>query len=202
MQRKLILASASPRRRQFLKDLGISFDVLVSGAPERHEPGETPEAYVARNAREKAVAAANLCSPLDRHAVILGADTIVVSPEGAILEKPADADDAARMLRLLSGRRHRVLSSFALVDAANRSCLHSHVVVTQVSFRRLEETEIRGYVASGEPLDKAGAYGIQGRAAAFVDGVEGSYTSVVGLPLCEVIAALKEHMGLKLFAAG
>lgn len=125
----------------------------------------------------------------------------MVSPEGHILEKPRDAEDASRMLRMLSARKHKVMSAFSLVDASSLRVLHSQVVHTTVSFRRLEEAEIRAYIATGEPLDKAGAYGIQGRAAVFVDSVEGSYTNVVGLPLCEVVDALKIHAGLKLFSA-
>jgi septum formation protein len=200
-EKKVILASASPRRRQFFTDLGISFSILVSGFEEKHLPGERPEEYVERNACQKGIAATQLCSPVEREGVVVGADTIVVSPEGHILEKPRDAEDACRMLRMLSARKHRVLSGFALIDALTLRVLHSQVVTTQVSFRRLEEAEIRAYVATGEPLDKAGAYGIQGRAAVFVDSVEGSYTNVVGLPLCEVVDALKAHAGLRLFSA-
>jgi septum formation protein len=198
-EKKVILASASPRRRQFFTDLGISFGILVSGLDEKHIPGEQPHDYVARNATQKALAATQLCSPMEREGVVVGADTIVVSPEGYILEKPIDVDDACRMLRMLSARKHTVMSAFALVDASTLRVLHSQVVHTAVSFRRLEEAEIRAYVATGEPLDKAGAYGIQGKAAVFVDSVEGSYTNVVGLPLCELVDALKTHVGLKLF---
>ncbi len=199
-EKKVILASASPRRRQFFTDLGISFSILVSGFEEKHIPGERPEEYVERNARQKAVSACQLCSSVEREGVVVGADTIVVSPEGHILEKPRDVEDAYRMLRLLSGRKHRVLSGFAIIDASSTRVLHSAVVQTAVSFRRIEEAEIRAYVATGEPLDKAGGYGIQGRAAVFVDTVEGSYTNVVGLPLCEIVDALKVHAGLRLFS--
>jgi septum formation protein len=197
--RKLILASASPRRRQFLADLQINHEVMVSGFEERHIAGETPEQYVLRNSTEKARASIAMISPLDRTAVILGADTVVVSPENHILEKPVDRDDAARMLRMLSGRPHRVVSGFALVDAASGVCLHAEAVETRVHFRPLGEEEIAGYIASGEPFDKAGGYGVQGKAAVFVERVEGSYTNVVGMPLCEVVEALKRICGVRPF---
>ncbi len=199
-QKRVILASASPRRRQFFSDLGVPFSILVSGIDERHILGEAPEAYVERNARGKAMAAIELCSPMERDGVVVGADTIVVSPERHILEKPIDVEDACRMLRMLSGRKHLVLSAFALVDVASRQCVHSKVVETIVSFRVLADAEIRAYVATGEPMDKAGGYGIQGKASVFVDAIQGSYTNVVGLPLCELVEALKTHAGLRLFS--
>jgi septum formation protein len=197
--RKLILASASPRRRQFLADLQINHDVMVSGFDERHIAGESPEEYVLRNSTEKARASIPMISPLDRTSVILGADTVVVSPENHILEKPVDRDDAARMLRMLSGKPHRVVSGFALIDAASGHCLHAQSVETRVHFRALGEDEIAAYIASGEPFDKAGGYGVQGKAAVFVERVEGSYTNVVGMPLCEVVEALKRICGIRPF---
>jgi septum formation protein len=180
---RLILASASPRRADLLRDAGYVFEVEPADVDESELAGEPPAAYVVRVAAMKARAIAA------RHPdqLILAADTTVVV-DGAILAKPADDADAARMLGLLSGRTHEVLTGVVLVWAGRES---SAVVGTRVRFRPLTSAEIDWYVASGEPHDKAGAYGVQGLAARFVESVDGSYSNVVGLPVGEVRALLE-----------
>ena len=179
---ELVLASASPRRREILAAAGIAFRVAVADIEERRATGEAPEAYARRLAREKAEAVARR-----EPGVILAADTIVVLGD-LILEKPLDAADAERMLTLLAGRTHEVITGFAIrhpggeIDDAER---------TRVRFSPLSPAEIRDYVATGEPLDKAGAYAIQGRASKYIEGVEGCYFNVVGLPVARVYGHLR-----------
>jgi len=182
----LVLASASPRRKQLLEMLGIPVIVRPSHIPEVHDPSEDPAAYVERLARGKAEAvAAELGDPA---AMVLGADT-TVALEHHLLEKPADADDAVRMLRTLQGRTHEVLTAVALV-AGGRT---RHAVdVTRVTFRAADDDYLRAYVATGEPMDKAGAYGIQGYGAALVERVEGDFFGVMGLPLRLVLRLMEE----------
>jgi septum formation protein len=176
----LILASASPRRRELLRRAGIPFRVRRVEVDESTRPGESPRRHVLRLAREKAAAARR---PGEE---VLAADTVVVI-DNRILGKPRDARDAARMLRMLSGRVHRVLTGVCLLTpAASRS----EVVETRVWFRRLTRAEIAAYVASGEPFDKAGAYAIQGLASKFVKRIDGCYCNVVGLPVSRVYAML------------
>ncbi len=175
--RPLILASASPRRARLLSELGVPFEVFPSNIPELVESGEDARTHAQRLAREKAQAVAAVCS---EHYVI-GSDTIVVL-DGAILGKPADASDARRMLGRLSGREHEVLTAVALVGP-NAELLEECCERSTVRFRRLKAGEIGRYVESGEPLDKAGSYAIQGGAADFVTRLQGSYANVVGLPL-------------------
>lgn len=181
MQQPLILASASPRRRELLAGLGLAFDVQPSGLEEIPWPGEKPASYALRNASDKARAVKATLDPASP-ALIISADTIVVLGE-TILEKPADAADAERMLRALSGRTHCVITGLIVLDAGRERGL---AVRTEVAFRDLGEAEIAAYVATGEPMDKAGAYAIQGGAAGFVQETRGSYTNVVGLPVDEV----------------
>jgi septum formation protein len=175
---RLVLASASPRRADLLRAAGYDFDVRPADVDERVRAGEGPEPYARRLAEAKALR-------LGRHPAlpVLAADTVVVV-DGEVLGKPADPDDAARMLRRLSGRVHEVLTAVALIPAG-RGPVPVEVAVerTRVEFRQLVEAEIAGYVATGEPMDKAGAYAVQGRAAGFVRRLEGSYSNVVGLPL-------------------
>ena len=190
----LILASASPRRRQLLEQVGYRFEVRPAHIPEDPQAGEDPIAYVTRLARQKAEAVYRELSitdeiaektrpdgrPLDEQSlVVLGADT-TVTIDDTILAKPEDAADAARMLRLLSGRTHRVITGVALVSAARAEVAAE---VTSVQFLRLSEADIAAYVATGEPMDKAGAYGIQGCAARWIPRIEGCYFNVMGLPL-------------------
>jgi len=186
MTRHLFLASQSPRRRELLHQIGCSFDVVDVDVPERREAGESPLDYVARVAREKAGAGLMQVAAVPG-AVVLGADTEVVL-DGDVFGKPADATDAAAMLRRLSGRRHEVISAVWCVSAGREE----HAVnVTMVEFESLSEADIAAYVASGEAFGKAGAYAIQGRAAAFVRRLDGSHSSVMGLPLFETSQLLR-----------
>lgn len=186
---KLILASASPRRRELLAQLGVQFDVEVSNIPETIIAGEEPQAYVQRIAREKS---ASIYGSLDMEAqqqrVVLGGDTCVVLGED-IMGKPGDRFDALAMLARLSGREHSVYSAVAVVSAQGENTRLSE---TRVQFRTLTLQECEAYWDTGEPTDKAGAYGIQGLAAAFVESIAGSYSGVVGLPLAETYQLLKE----------
>jgi len=173
---KLILASASPRRQELLREAGINFEVHPAHIAETRNAGERALDYAQRLAQEKALKVAKRF-PAD---FVLGADTIVVVDE-QVLEKPASEDEAARMLRALSGRTHQVITAVSLAGPAayqdTRAC------TTQVHFRPLEEQEIQEYIAGREPMDKAGAYAIQGGAARWVIRLEGDYSNVVGLPL-------------------
>jgi len=186
---KWILASSSPRRRELLRQAGLEFEVRPSAVEETPRPRETPEEFACRAAREKALEVAVSASP---NSVVLGADTVVVVG-GEILGKPADAEDAARMLRRLSGATHRVITGVCLVRAPDRVEALEHET-TFVTFRKLDEEEIRSYISSGEPFDKAGAYGIQGLASKFVTRIEGCYFNVVGLPVARVYEILKPFL--------
>lgn len=182
-----VLASASPRRQELLTAAGYTFTVVTADVDETPVPGETPDTYVARLAEAKARAV--LARRPD--ALVLGADTTVVV-DGDILAKPADAADAARMISRLQGRAHEVLTGVALVSA---TWARVAVAATSVWFAPMDAADIEAYVASGEPMDKAGAYGIQGRAARYVTRIEGSYSNVVGLPVALVHALLAEYQG-------
>lgn len=185
---ELVLASASPRRRELLQRVGLNFAVVPSTAPEDEIPGEPPEQHVIRLSEAKAREVAGRAAQPGRY--FIGSDTIVLRDD-AILGKPADAGQAAAMLRALSGRRHRVLSGFAVVDRASGKC-YSGAVSTKVLFKQLTEAEISGYIATGEPFDKAGGYAIQGIGTFMVRSIEGSYSNVVGLPLAELLDLLAE----------
>jgi septum formation protein len=181
----LVLASASPRRRELLTQAGFTFDVHPAHIPEDPRPGEDPIVYVTRLAREKARTVFGELK--DPAATVLGADT-TVTLDNHILGKPEDAADAARMLRLLSGRTHRVITGVAVVTTDSAEVAAE---VTGVRFLELSDEEIAAYVATGEPMDKAGAYAIQGRAARWIPRVEGCYFNVVGLPLSLVSTMLE-----------
>jgi septum formation protein len=183
---KLILASGSPRRRELLTRAQIDFEVVQSGLEEIREVHEGARDYALRMARDKALAV----SRNHPARLVLAADT-VVECEGAILEKPIDAPDATRMLTALSGRTHTVVTAFSI--ASNGELIAHHAVISRVTFRTLSPEEIASYIATGEPFDKAGAYGIQGIGGGFISQVEGSRDNVMGLPSDEVIAALREH---------
>ncbi len=186
----LVLASASPRRRELLAQVGFKFDVKPAHIPEDPRAGEDPIAYVTRLAREKAeVVYAELSSePTGEDGlVVLGADT-TVTLDNHILGKPEDAQDAARMLRMLSGRSHHVITGLAVVTSRGAEVAAE---VTAVRFLTLTDGEIDAYVASGEPMDKAGGYAIQGLAARWIPRVEGCYFNVVGLPLSLVCTLLE-----------
>lgn len=183
---RLILASASPRRRELLTRAGIRFETLPSALEEVRLAGESGAAYALRMARDKAAAV----SRDRRDALVLAADTIV-EIDGTVLEKPADPSDAHRMLRMLAGRTHTVVTAFAL--ARGGEIVESQPVTSRVTFRELDDREIDAYIETGEPFDKAGAYGIQGIAAGFIAHVEGSRDNVMGLPTDEVVAAVRRH---------
>ncbi len=192
----LVLASASPRRRELLTQVGYRFEVHPAHIPENALPGEDPIVYVARLAREKAEAVyreLTTASPEpEKTLVVLGADT-TVALDSTILGKPEDAADAARMLRLLSGRTHRVITGVAVVTAKGAE---GAAEATAVRFLTLSDAEIADYVVTGEPMDKAGAYAIQGRAARWIPRIEGCYFNVMGLPLALVCALLEPQKGL------
>jgi septum formation protein len=182
---RLLLASASPRRAELLRAAGYVFDVQPADADESVRPGEAAAVYVRRVAEAKARAV--LPEAGDR--VVLAADTTVVI-DGRILAKPEDRDDAARMLRALADRQHEVLTGVTVARDAHR--LLTRVETTVVEFAALSEREIEWYVASGEPVDKAGGYAVQGLASRFVTRIDGSYSNVVGLPVALVYAMLNE----------
>lgn len=184
--RPIILASASPRRRELLAQAGFNFEVIPAHVNEDVLPGEDPKTYVVRLARDKAEAVyGQLRVP---EAIVIGADT-TVTIDGHILAKPEDARDAARMLRKLSGRTHQVITAVAIASALGTD---ASAEVTSVEFLRLSDEEITAYVATGEPMDKAGAYGIQGYAARWIPRIEGCYFNVVGLPIARVASMLKD----------
>lgn len=184
----LILGSASPRRHELLARAGVAFEARPADVDERPRVGEAPRALVARLARAKALAVARRLGRAPPR-LVLGADTIVVL-DGAVLGKPADADDAARLLGRLVGRVHRVLTGVALVESEQLEAWEA-LVESRVWMRPAGADEIRRYVATGEPLDKAGAYAVQGEGRRFVDRIEGSETNVIGLPLDETLALLR-----------
>jgi septum formation protein len=195
---ELILASGSPRRRELLAQAGYAFRAQAADIVEDVRAGEDPIGYVTRLARQKAEAVyAAVSTEAGRNAgpnaeaadglVVLGADTSVIV-DGLILGKPSDEEDAARILRMLSGRTHRVVTGVCVVTARG---VQTAAEVTAVKFLTLSEEEIRGYIATGEPMDKAGAYGIQGRAARWIPRIEGCYFNVMGLPLALVCTLLE-----------
>jgi septum formation protein len=204
MEKSLILASSSPRRQELLREIGIPFQVHAANINEDQIPGERPIDYALRLAREKAQAVAAQYP----QSYVLGADTIVVI-DGDVLGKPKDHADAARMLRLLSGRAHEVTTAVSLITTstfsprtvpsgtvaqftvAQGTLAETRASTTKVYFREIAEAEIQQYVAGGEPMDKAGAYAIQGGASRWTDRIEGEFSNVVGLPLSLVTEMLK-----------
>lgn len=182
----IILASKSPRRQELLKLLGLEFTVHTADIDEHMDPSLPPEQEVARVSAEKARAVAKDCAEAD---IIISADTIVVI-DGQILGKPKSEADAIRMLNLLSGRRHEVMTGLTVLSGGQSQ---TRVVRTGIEFRRLTDREIDAYVATGEPMDKAGAYGIQGRASIFVSHLDGDYFCVMGLPVCTLTQMLRER---------
>lgn len=183
---KFILASASPRRRELLASIGVEFDVLPSEVPEVHRDGEAPEEYVARLSRDKAAALAS------RHPErwVIAADTTVLLGE-QLLEKPVDAADAARMLATIAGRTHTVYTGVTL-EHAGSGYRDTRVAESEVRMLPLSGPEIEWYVRTGEPMDKAGAYAVQGIGAMFIESVHGSYTNVVGLPLATLFQMMRK----------
>jgi septum formation protein len=194
---RIYLASRSPRRRELLAQVGVRFDLLLFRVPPREDaevnedwqPGEIPEAYVQRVARAKAEFGADLIA---RRAIVarpvLAADT-TLDLDGEIIGKPRDEADAIAILTRLSGRSHRVLTAIAMAQGER---IEHRLSVSTVRFRPVGADEIKRYVQSGEPMDKAGAYGIQGRAALFIEEIHGSHSGIVGLPLCETALLLRD----------
>lgn len=189
---RIILASQSPRRRQLLEQIGVrNFDILVPEADESYDSALPPEEIVASICRKKAEAAAKLAP--DPEALIIAADTMVFL-DSLRLGKPRGEEEAFRMLSALSGRTHQVCTGLSLCCGGR---LETRVEATDVTFRPMEEGEIRAYIRTGDPMDKAGAYGVQGQAALFVTGIRGDYFNVMGLPLCLLGRMLKEfHIDL------
>ena len=187
MLNKIILASASPRRSELLTQLGIKHDIVAADIDETVRPGEAPELFVERMAREKAEAILARRAPGDRRPV-LGSDT-ALEVDGEVLGKPRDRAHFLEMFARLSGREHRVLSAVAVTDGGREG---ARLSVSHVTFRAVSEAEMERYWATGEPADKAGGYAIQGLAAQFVTGLNGSYSGVMGLPLFETAQLLNE----------
>ena len=189
-ERPLLLGSASPRRRDLLALLEVPLVVRAASVDETQRPGEEPHRYLERISQAKLDAIR--ASALPPSAGVLVADTIVFAPDGAILGKPAGEADARDMIVRLAGATHEVRTRFLLGGVqAGAAPEHAQTVVTRVTFRAASPDEVDAYVASGEGNDKAGAYAAQGRAAAFIERIDGSYTNVVGLPLCEVVVAMQ-----------
>jgi len=181
---RVVLASASPRRRDLLNLIGIAHEVRPANIDETMRPRESPRRYAERLAREKASATATR----DPDLITIGADTVVVI-DRKVLGKPADTADAARMLRMLSGREHTVITAVAVSRGRK---LRSAIEEVRVKFRRLRDDEIDEYIAMGEPMDKAGAYGIQGYGATIVERIEGDYFAVMGLPLVRLVVLMRD----------
>ena len=181
----LILASQSPRRRELLGRLGLTFQVQAADIDETMDPAKAPFDKVARLSRDKAAA---IAAGAPEGTVVVAADTVVVL-ENRVLGKPHSAQEAREMLRSLSGRPHQVMTGMTVCRDGQAE---SDTVVTDVHFRQLSEAEIEAYVATGEPMDKAGAYGIQGLASIFIDRLAGDYYNVMGLPLCRLCAMLRK----------
>lgn len=193
MKRRLILASGSPRRRELLEGLGLEFEIVVDPSEEVLREGMTPADTVELLSREKAE---HVAAQTEDPALIIAADT-VVALDSQILCKPKDRDEATRMLMSLSGRKHQVYTGLTVLDTGSGKSVSVYEVTT-VEFRPVPADEISRYIDTGEPMDKAGAYGIQNLGALFVKGIEGDYFNVVGLPLCRLGEVLKSKFGLDL----
>lgn len=193
---EIILASASPRRKELLKNMGLGFEVVVSDADESAVPSDVPPyIYVQELALIKAAAAAK--KVLSRkNALIISADTIVVN-EGRILGKPADTEEAFSMLKGLSGKTHSVYTGYCVMSIENAYTVCGRER-TDVEFKELTDEKIRGYISTGEPMDKAGAYGIQGKGSMLIKGIKGDYFNVVGLPVSALADTLEQDFGFKL----
>ena len=187
----LILASASPRRQELLKSMGLKFKIIPAHVNEMSLAGESPRRHVARLAKDKAMFIAKKYP----EAWVLGADTIVVI-DGMILGKPENKTQARKMLQTLSGREHTVFTGFTITHAA-AEIYRTKVIRSAVQFKTISSREIDWYVAGDEPYDKAGGYAVQGQGAYFIQSIRGSYTNVIGLPLCEVLEELKSFGTIK-----
>lgn len=198
----LILGSSSPRRIELLTGLGAPFRVIKPDVVEQREPNEAPAPYTLRNARLKADRVLELAGPRNpaHPCLIISADTIVVC-DGDVLEKPVDIPDAIRMLSALSGRSHTVITGLclALAKAPGQISYHTENIYTDVTLKPLAPDEIEAYIATGEPMDKSGSYGIQGTGGYMVSKIQGSYTNVVGMPLAETVTALSREFNIDLW---
>jgi septum formation protein len=186
----LILASASPRRKELLQSMGLKFKIIHPRVNENYLAGESPRQHVKRLSSDKATVIANKYP----ETWVLGADTIVVI-DGLILGKPKNKKQALGMLRKLSGREHKVFTRFTIADAASR-VYQTKVIQSTVLFKKISPKEMKWYVSCDEPYDKAGGYAVQGKGACFIQSIRGSYTNVIGLPLCEVLEAFKNLKAL------
>ncbi|MEA3470778.1 MAG: Maf family protein [Thermodesulfobacteriota bacterium] len=186
MSTSFILASASPRRRELLKSMGFDFTVIPSGVDEKFLGGESVKEHVLRLSREKA----QVIAGKNPEAWVLGADTVVII-DSEVLGKPGSKKEAREMLVRLSGKKHRVLTGFSVVRN-DMDVVKSGLTESSVFFKEVSDDELEWYIDTKEPYDKAGGYAVQGMAASFVKEIRGSHTNVIGLPLCEVVAALKE----------
>ena len=185
--RNFVLASSSPRRRELLAGVGLDFEVIPPQVRESARDGETPLDFAKRMAREKAL---YVCAQERLGQIVVGSDT-VVSISGEIFGKPRDEEDALLMLQKLSGRTHEVITGFCVARAAS-DVLHLGATRTEVRMKSLDTEEMRRYIKTGEPMDKAGAYAIQGIGSCLVEWIKGSYTGVVGLPLFELVSVLSD----------
>jgi septum formation protein len=190
--KKVILASSSPRRDKLLRQIGLEFEVVAADIDEILDPGIDPEILVQNLSYDKAFYVAG---KLKNNSIIIGADTVVLKDR--ILGKPSDKEEAFKMLKFLQGDWHEVLTGITVLDSTNNKFVKAFEK-TRVKMRPLSDSVIEAYVETGEPMDKAGAYGIQGRAAIFVERIEGCYTNVVGLPLLR-LASILESFGVKVF---
>lgn len=190
----IILASGSPRRQEILKNIGLSFRVKKSDADESMEDGIAPSLSAMKLSLLKAT---DVAKNEGSDSLVIGADTIVVSPDGEILGKPKNEDDAKKMLKMLSGKKHSVITGVSVMRTFDAKAT-SFFVSTDVYFKELTETEIMWYLATKEPFDKAGAYGIQGLGAILIEKIEGDYFNVVGLPVSKLVDVLREEFDFKL----
>jgi len=206
----LFLASSSPRRQDLMRQVGLTFKVLSPTADETPLPHESPSALVARLAQAKADSLAHEVARKHTHALIISADTIVVTPDGKrIFGKPTSAPDARHMLSKLAGHTHRVLTAYTILEVRRAKSAAPHqyssrqwtrTVRSDVKIFPLTRHQIARYVASGEPMDKAGSYAAQGLGTALIQEIRGSYTNVVGLPMAELLGDIEEHFGISLFS--
>ncbi len=194
MKNKLILASASPRRKHLLENVGVKFSVIAPLGEEKYEGNLKPDIFVKRNAKLKAN---SVIEQAKRHEYILSADTIVVIDD-VVLGKPVDPEDAVTMLNLISGRIHKVITGYA-ITSWDQKIFFSDAITTLVKIKNLTPGEIEGYISTGEPFDKAGSYGIQGIGSFMIHSISGSYTNVVGLPVARVINSLQKLKIINLF---
>ena len=190
----IVLASASPRRSELLSQVGIEFEINPSNIPEEPLDGETPAEHVMRLASQKA---SEVAGRVGTGKWVIGSDTVVIIDD-EILEKPEDHPDAIAMLKKLSGREHKVITGYSIINSSSGEEV-KRAVETAVKFKELTDSEIEGYVDSGEPMDKAGAYAIQGLGSFMVEGIVGSYSNVVGLPVCQIVNDLEALGAAKLF---